>query len=69
MNIKGVIEKIMIDNDIVNIAGIEEDGTVTCKSSMAEDAWANLEKDKIISVSEVEKGKRIYYCDYYERGL
>jgi hypothetical protein len=60
----------MEDYNIANIAGIEEDdGTVICRDCMDEDAWDNLSDKKIISMSDVEKGQRIYYCDYCEKHL
>jgi len=60
----------MAEYDVVNIAGIEEeDGTVTCKSCMDEEQWANLSENQIIWVDKIEKGKRIYFCDYCEKSL
>ena len=60
----------MVGYDMVNIAGIEEeDGTVTCKECMDEEAWANIKNTKIISVKEIEKGQKIYFCDYCEKRL
>lgn len=60
----------MVGRDMVKIAGIEEnDGTVTCKECMDEEAWANIENTRVISVTEIDKGQKIYYCDYCERRL
>jgi len=60
----------MIEYDIVNIAGIEEeDGTITCKNCMDEEQWANLSEYQIISVGKIEKGKKAYFCDYCEKRL
>ena len=60
----------MEEYDVKNIAGIEEDdGTVICKNCMDIDEWTNLGEIQIISVSEVEQGQRLYFCDYCEERL
>ena len=62
--------QIMMEYDVVNIAGIEEeDGTITCKNCMDEEQWVNLSENQIISVGKIERGKRIYFCDYCEKRL
>jgi len=60
----------MVEYDVVNIAGIEEeDGTVISRNCMDEEQWANLAENEIILVDKIERGKRIYFCDYCEKRL
>ena len=60
----------MEEYNIANIAGIEEDdGTVICRNCMDEGQWANLKENQIISVDKIEKGEKLYFCDYCEERL
>ena len=60
----------MVEYGAMNIAGIEEDdGTVTCKNCMDEEQWTNLVENQIILADKIERGKRIYFCDYCEERL
>ena len=60
----------MLEYGAVNIAGIKEDDeTITCKNCMDEEQWVNIGEDQIISVDQIEKDRRIYFCDYCEKRL
>ena len=62
--------RMMEEYNIASIAGIEEDdGTVICRNCMDEEQWDNLAENQIISVDKIERGEKIYFCDYCEERL
>jgi hypothetical protein len=36
---------------------------------MEDEDWRDLKKEDIITTADVEKGERLFYCDYCEKSL
>ena len=56
--------------DVDALAGIfEDDGSMKCRNCMVDRDWKHLQQKNIITLDDVEKGERLFYCDYCEEKL
>jgi len=57
-------------HEIDNLVGVyEEDRSVKCRDCMKEKDWKDLKQENIITLDDVEKGEKLFYCDYCEKKL
>ena len=56
--------------EIDDLFGIyEKDGRAKCIDCMKDEDWEDLKKENIITLDDVENGKKLFYSDYCEEKL
>ena len=56
--------------EIDDLVGIyESDNSIKCRDCMGDEDWRDLKKEDIITTADVEKGEKLFYCDYCEKSL
>lgn len=54
-------------DDLVGI--YESDNSIKCRDCMGDEDWRDLKQEDIITAADVEKGEKLFYCDYCENNL
>lgn len=62
--------KYMRADEIEDLVGIyESDNSIKCRDCMVDADWIDLKPEDIITAADVDKGDKLFYCDYCEKPL
>ena len=58
---------ILFFDDLVGI--YESDNSIKCRDCMGDEDWRDLKPENVITAADVQKGEKLFYCDYCEKSL